>query len=180
MNTIRSLSLCVLLLGGRLFGADVTLSPIPPVGSEITNSAEGVISIKMDRPGTVVLGYTDLEPPTADYIIFFTAEALATDLKEGSDVALAIYAHDGKFTPRLAYSGGNLIANSKPWKLMHTRFLANAGHPYNKISIAMSFNTAGAVQIRNLKVFTVTRTEFDQWNKAHPGDLPRPPSAEEK
>lgn len=142
-------------------GADVLIEPLPPVGSEISVSKEGVVQVHMDKPGTVILGHCKVEAVPENYIIIFTAEGMASELS-GGDISLVIFAAEGKGVARRAHSGTVLTSARPDWSGMKTSFLAKATKQYDQIILGMDCEGACNVQLRNFKVQAMSRLDYDK------------------
>ncbi|QIF00052.1 hypothetical protein [Roseimicrobium sp. ORNL1] len=161
MKSFALLFLGILACAQDLSGADILIEPLPPVGSEISVSNEGVVDVKMDKAGTVILGRCKVEALPENYIIIFTAEGMATELN-GGGIALVLYALDGKDIAGRAYGGTNMISSSAKWSGLRTSYLAKATKQYDQIMLGVNCEVPCNIRLRNFKVEAMTRLEFER------------------
>ncbi|RBP35386.1 hypothetical protein DES53_12253 [Roseimicrobium gellanilyticum] len=142
-------------------GIDIAIEPLPPVGSEISKSEDGVVQVHMDKPGTVILGRCQVEALPENYIIIFTAEGMATELGGGS-IALVIYTLDQKDIGHRAHGGSNMGRQSAEWSHLKTSYLAKATKQHDQIILGMHCEAPCKIQLRNFKVNVMTRQAYEE------------------
>ncbi|WP_395747826.1 serine/threonine-protein kinase [Prosthecobacter sp.] len=146
----------------------VTVHPIPPIGSEITQEASGEIRVSMDKAGMAVLGEAKVEALGAEdskerYMIIFSAEGKVLRMEGNADVSLVIFADDGPFKTHAAHGGGVLLSTSRDWSSIRTHYLAKAGQKFESVKVGILFGKAGTVLLRNLTAFSMPGKAFEKW-----------------
>ena len=138
----------------------IDIQPIPPGGGEITRGDDGTLSIRMDRPGLVVLGSAKVAALQEDYAIEFAAEGRVVDMQGDTDVLLVVRAKNGTFDVQSNHGTIPLTRAAKEWSRLRRWLLTRKGRELENIVLGIDFKSAGKVQLKNLSISTLSATEI--------------------